>query len=730
MKLSILPILALLFATEALGSLPTSQLMVENKLFRKSRFLEIKGRPARAAKLLRSGLDSLKDPGHYLAGTLFEDARRKEDARDSFEKTKAHNKLLSGLANWHLSRLESETRTEDWETINSSYSAATLTKVAFDSANRLLEKERLAEAGTLTIQLLSHLGSKHDIARARLLLAKTWIAQNKLEEAEDLLGNMIFFRETNEARTLALKHFPELPADVDQLIEQFKIKKIKTIKKKKRRKKKKVEEPSKFDQAKHLSKRKSNCEEAISMFLEVEEASKDRRTVTASRYFRASCMERTDRDMDALELYESLLDEESMGPASQMIANRIIKICIREKLLDKGLALTKRLLEESLPGSLLPEFYWQRAWLHYLAGDWSNARQSFEELLRFYSRKRSTMEYYGPMALYWMARCTEKMGGDYRSEMAVLAKAIPLDYYGILAKRRLGLDPAVSLPRRPSANPIRLEMADCDESAALPLMLYRLGIYDEALKESMALLERGQIDSCLISLLGSLSLRVRGLHKTRLVRQNLGSSIASPQNGGGLLWLDAFGLEYGAEISAIGEMIQDKAIIAGIIKFESNFKPRAVSWASARGLMQLKYYVAKQVSQVCFGTALRTRNLDKPLTNLKLEAALFAELRDRYLGNYQMALAAYNAGAGKVSEWVERFGEMETDEWVEQMTYPGTRGYLKRIITARAAYYSLFWEELDIAQISWGLSNELVRKARPILDERSVGCWIQREKEK
>jgi len=86
----------------------------------------------------------------------------------------------------------------------------------------------------------------------------------------------------------------------------------------------------------------------------------------------------------------------------------------------------------------------------------------------------------------------------------------------------------------------------------------------------------------------------------------------------------------------------DPALIRAIIMAESSYNPRAVSKKGARGLMQLMPSTAK---------ALGVEDSFNPEHNIHGGVRYFKQLLDRFDGDTQMALAAYNAGSRKVRQY-------------------------------------------------------------------------------
>ncbi len=119
----------------------------------------------------------------------------------------------------------------------------------------------------------------------------------------------------------------------------------------------------------------------------------------------------------------------------------------------------------------------------------------------------------------------------------------------------------------------------------------------------------------------------------------------------------------------------DKSIIYALIKAESLFKQNAVSSAGASGLMQLMPSTARGIAR---GLRLDRYDLADPCTSIQLGAKYIAGLLKQFKGNYQYAVAAYNAGAGNVNKWKDRYKNEDMDYFTEFTPFIETRYYILR----------------------------------------------------
>ena len=131
----------------------------------------------------------------------------------------------------------------------------------------------------------------------------------------------------------------------------------------------------------------------------------------------------------------------------------------------------------------------------------------------------------------------------------------------------------------------------------------------------------------------------------------------------------------------------------GISRQESSFDPYAVSYAGARGMMQLMVGTARdQAGKMNVGFD-SSRLLSDPNYNVMLGSSYFQHMLDVWGGNVPLAVASYNAGSGNVSKWVRQLGDprgnVDVVAWIEAIPFDQTRGYVQHVIENTVVYDSM-----------------------------------------
>ena len=140
-----------------------------------------------------------------------------------------------------------------------------------------------------------------------------------------------------------------------------------------------------------------------------------------------------------------------------------------------------------------------------------------------------------------------------------------------------------------------------------------------------------------------------------------------------------------------GLSMPSKEIILAITRQESEFDPKANSYAGAKGMMQLMTYTAKLVSKQMNVPYSKSKLTSDPEYNIKLGTFYFNSLLNEYKEIYPFAIAAYNAGPKRVRYWRKINNDPSKNKidyvnWIELIKFKETRNYVQRVIENANVY--------------------------------------------
>ncbi|CAD5108842.1 transglycosylase SLT domain-containing protein [Zestomonas carbonaria] len=139
--------------------------------------------------------------------------------------------------------------------------------------------------------------------------------------------------------------------------------------------------------------------------------------------------------------------------------------------------------------------------------------------------------------------------------------------------------------------------------------------------------------------------------------------------------------------------------VFAITRQESAFMSDARSHAGAMGLMQLMPATAKETSRR-FGIPLASQQqVLVPEKNIQLGTAYLSQVHGQFNGNRVLASAAYNAGPGRVRQWLRGADHLSYDVWVESIPFDETRQYVQNVLS----YSVIYGQKLNTPQplVEW-----------------------------
>jgi soluble lytic murein transglycosylase len=147
----------------------------------------------------------------------------------------------------------------------------------------------------------------------------------------------------------------------------------------------------------------------------------------------------------------------------------------------------------------------------------------------------------------------------------------------------------------------------------------------------------------------------------------------------------------------------DLPLVYSVARQESEFATAAASGAGAKGVMQLLPETARDTAKRAGIAFDLTRLITDPSFNVQLGAAFLGQLVTDEGGSIPLALAAYNAGGGRVQQWIERYGDprrpgVDPVDWIERIPFDETRDYVQRVMENWRVYQARFRASTAMAQ--------------------------------
>jgi soluble lytic murein transglycosylase len=443
---------------------------------------------------------------------------------------------------------------------------------------------------------------------------------------------------------------------------------------------------------------------------------------TRSTLFRALALLQLGRRDEARDLAVPLRGAAAAEPGTRLGAELVLaRAAARSGRVDEAAARYRTLAgsRERIPGlpastarDLPDEARFLAAWLYYDAGRFERAVALLRAYARAHpgSRRADDARWFaawslhrlgrrgeamralaalsrGPLsarALYWQARL-HRPGEAQRALYRRVLQAAPLSsWYGVLSASALAA--AGEPPAPPAAVPPGDVLpdgpgAEGSDPLVRAAQLLGAGLREAALEELRSMAEgreqrrRAPLVAQLAAAAGDAELPFR------IARDHL------PPSRRALRWLypEAFPELLPDAASSAG---CDPQLVRAVMRRESAFRPDARSGAGALGLLQLIPPTAERLA-VIHGIA-GEPDLRDPADGVPLGTAYLGLLQSRFRDE-AIVLAAYNGGPPAVARWARERAGRPLDEWVEDIPFRETRGYVKAV-TADALVYRSLWE--------------------------------------
>ncbi len=395
-----------------------------------------------------------------------------------------------------------------------------------------------------------------------------------------------------------------------------------------------------------------------------------------------------------LALVRQLVDEFPQSSWSEDALNNLATHYIVEDDDAAADRVFRELYERFPQGRYAERAAWKVGWWAYRNGNRPEAVRVFESAVAAFPHSD-----YRPSWIYWSGRAHEQLGDleTAAERYRVVVADYQNSYYGRLATGRLEAKhlpvdaPVVTLARDP------VEGGGGAAATAPPTdqrirVLLGLELYDQA-EQELTYAQRMWGDSPAIqatlgwiySRRGDLRRGINAMKRAYPQYMAAGGEDLPPD-----LLRVLFPLDYWPLIRKYAAAHDlDPFVVAALINQESTFTPDIRSGANAVGLMQILPSTGRRYARQVGIRRFNVATLTQPEANVRIGTAYFSDLVKRFGGTY-FALASYNAGENRITRWIAERPGITQDEFIDDIPFPETQGYVKKILGSAADYRRLY----------------------------------------
>jgi len=401
----------------------------------------------------------------------------------------------------------------------------------------------------------------------------------------------------------------------------------------------------------------------------------------------------------ARETYMELL---RMFPKGKLAPNALYKIAlidIGEGNEEQGIFHLMNIVKRFPKSPEAPEAMWDAGWRLYLLG------QHFTALGLFRSLK--TNRFSPPdlvyQALYWEARTEEQLGKNENARLIYTSfMNLSPGYYGLLARWRLfemGTPVTSSAGLTLTRNTLPRHSPSEDLSPDIVYHYQRvrdlmeLALKDDAKEELSIILNDGQLDKDTLLHLSELYGDMEEYNISQYIPKTYLQKYLEkhPDNDNIDVWYAAYPRGHATIVEEYTRQYSlPQNLLYAMILEESRFKEKAVSRANALGLMQLIPHTGSLAARRTRMRGFSSDLLFEPGINIGLGSWYLKQLITQFDGNLILSLASYNAGPQRILAWLKDIDYTDADKFVEEIPFPETRGYVKKVLGSLEAYNTIF----------------------------------------
>jgi soluble lytic murein transglycosylase len=419
-----------------------------------------------------------------------------------------------------------------------------------------------------------------------------------------------------------------------------------------------------------------------------------------------------DDDPGAVSYYQELLSKYPSSNYGDDALYRMGRIYSINNDVEKAIENFRKVFDLYPSGDKTDEALWELGWIYYKSGDYNSAKETFSDIANIF--RGTTLE---EKALYWLAKCNIKIGDMGKAE-ELCSQIVDIGNYSYYTFSAMEL--CSSTGEKPEIQAIdpRISPEDPGVEKMLP------GIFEN--------LDRGNIivDGQADHITKAVELIKLNFNNSASIEIEAGSDILKESPGRVLEiatlyfrsddYSNCLRLIYG-NINYIKKNLSedylaytyylyypygfrdivdkyskayelDPLFVLAVIRQESSFKKDAGSYAGARGLMQIMPSTGSGIARQLGIEDFSEEMLLDPEININLGTYYLRRQLDNFSNDLVYCLGAYNGGPASMSDWINRFGPLDEDEFIENITFLETKEYIKRVLGNYYFYQMLYRE--------------------------------------
>jgi peptidoglycan lytic transglycosylase len=423
---------------------------------------------------------------------------------------------------------------------------------------------------------------------------------------------------------------------------------------------------------------------------------KSRNRLQEAQFFLLNTLRQLGRKDEYLALVRAFVDGNPGHQFAEAALNELGTYYILENDDAKAAEVFAEMYRRFPQGVYADRAAWKAGWWAYKNGNYAETVRVFESAAVTFPRAD-----YRPSWLYWTARARLAMNereiaeAGFRQVIADYRNS----YYGrqaaheverLLAPAR----PAGAGPVAPARRtlPATVVAGTPPPNAGMIRALLGAGLYDDAILE-IRKIQRVSGTSPLLDATIAYALNRKGDLRPGITQMRRAYPQFMAHGGEALpapLLQVIFPIDHWTLISKYAAARKlDPYLLTALIAQESTFQEDVRSVANAYGLMQIVPATGRRYASSLGIRPFRTARLTEAETNVRIGTAYFADLLQQF-GNVAPALAAYNAGEHRVARWLAERPGIDQDEFIDDIPFPETQNYVKRIIGTAEDYRTLY----------------------------------------